>query len=339
MKIPKIFCCPECKSSELVVADCVESGYALSASEAIICSNCDRIYPYSNGVWVLWSDEVKSLYEGHASEGSIATEAKRANIEIYEEASESYEVQMHETHVDVVRLLREESIRGMGCEVSSGAVTVDVGCAIGIGLDQGTSIFDTVVGVDISYRNLIEVGRRGFVPVLADAEKLPFRDGSIELISCFAALHHIPHFQVYLEESYRVLKVGGVAVTGGDPTVASAYMSRVAEILWNMRKPIYRLFARFSNKFVLHATSDVQDTNDLAEFHRAKGFDPSEVKAKLKLVGFSKVFVFFGVEQLGGRQYRWPGWKLFVLKLLSLQNPFSLINVAEMCTISQKRDV
>lgn len=44
---------------------------------------------------------------------------------------------------------------------------------------------------------------------LADAEDLPFADGSFDLVTCRIAPHHFPHIDRFLAESARVLKAGG----------------------------------------------------------------------------------------------------------------------------------
>lgn len=43
----------------------------------------------------------------------------------------------------------------------------------------------------------------------ADAESLPFPDGSFDLVTCRIAPHHFPDIAAFLSESYRVLKAGG----------------------------------------------------------------------------------------------------------------------------------
>ena len=44
----------------------------------------------------------------------------------------------------------------------------------------------------------------------ADAEALPFKDGSFDLAACRIAAHHFPDPQQFLGETWRVLKPGGI---------------------------------------------------------------------------------------------------------------------------------
>jgi ubiquinone/menaquinone biosynthesis C-methylase UbiE len=46
----------------------------------------------------------------------------------------------------------------------------------------------------------------------ADAEKLPFNEGSFDLVTCRIAAHHFPAVQEFIHESQRVLQPGGVFV-------------------------------------------------------------------------------------------------------------------------------
>lgn len=49
----------------------------------------------------------------------------------------------------------------------------------------------------------------GLVGVLADAERLPFRSGVFDAVTCRIAAHHFPDPKTFLEETARVLKPGG----------------------------------------------------------------------------------------------------------------------------------
>lgn len=79
------------------------------------------------------------------------------------------------------------------------------------------AVRERVVAVDFSLRALREAtrrasGRKRFYPVVADAQALPFRDGTFEtLISC-ETIEHLERPEVFLDELYRVGRCGGVLV-------------------------------------------------------------------------------------------------------------------------------
>ncbi|HEX4283071.1 MAG TPA: class I SAM-dependent methyltransferase [Solirubrobacteraceae bacterium] len=54
--------------------------------------------------------------------------------------------------------------------------------------------------------------------LLADAESLPFADGSFDLVLGHAVLHHLPDLTRAFEEFHRVLKPGGRIVFAGEPS-------------------------------------------------------------------------------------------------------------------------
>lgn len=45
--------------------------------------------------------------------------------------------------------------------------------------------------------------------IQGDAENLPFDNEKLDIVTCRIAPHHFPHVKQFIEETYRVLKVGG----------------------------------------------------------------------------------------------------------------------------------
>ena len=54
-----------------------------------------------------------------------------------------------------------------------------------------------------------EKGFANMTTARADAESLPFADGTFDLVTCRIAPHHFPDIAAFLAESFRVLKPGG----------------------------------------------------------------------------------------------------------------------------------
>ncbi|MCA9774854.1 MAG: methyltransferase domain-containing protein [Myxococcales bacterium] len=72
---------------------------------------------------------------------------------------------------------------------------------------------DVAPGMLASARRLAEGrGLANLRTLFADAARLPFRDGSLDLVTCRIAPHHFPDLGAFLAETARVLAPGGRAV-------------------------------------------------------------------------------------------------------------------------------
>ena len=61
---------------------------------------------------------------------------------------------------------------------------------------------------------------------MADAERIPYDDGTFDLVVGHAVLHHIPDVEQSLREVLRVLKPGGRFVFAGEPTRLGDFVAR-----------------------------------------------------------------------------------------------------------------
>jgi ubiquinone/menaquinone biosynthesis C-methylase UbiE len=102
----------------------------------------------------------------------------------------------------------------------SGKRLLEVGFGMGTDLFQFASSGALVSGVDLSPTHL-QIASRRFalcgIPAdlrLADAESLPFDDGTFDAVYTFGVIHHTPNTRKAVEEIHRVLKPGGRAIIG-----------------------------------------------------------------------------------------------------------------------------
>src|SRR6266567_1830104 len=66
-----------------------------------------------------------------------------------------------------------------------------------------------------------------------DAERLPFPDGSFDLVVGHAFLHHLPNPHLALAEARRVLRPGGAILFAGEPTERGDRLARaVGRLTW-----------------------------------------------------------------------------------------------------------
>jgi ubiquinone/menaquinone biosynthesis C-methylase UbiE len=76
--------------------------------------------------------------------------------------------------------------------------------------------------------------------VPADAERLPFPDGSFDLVLGHAVLHHIPDLGRAFAEIERVLAPGGTALFAGEPSRYGDRLARVPKRAAGALAPLWR---------------------------------------------------------------------------------------------------
>lgn len=84
----------------------------------------------------------------------------------------------------------------------------------------------------------------------------------------------------------------------------------------------------------MHRNKQHQDLNDVAEINRSLGgFSPSELEDWFLSAGLSRIKSFYGVDRYLFQKYTVPNWKMFVLKVFSLQNPFLRSNTMNLTVV------
>ena len=116
------------------------------------------------------------------------------------------------------------------------------GCYLEVGVGDGRFTIplakcgNSVIGVDISpemLRKCLKNAEHHEVQkvvslVQADAESLPFRNGTFRKVVCIATLVHIPNCEKAIDECFRVTQAGGHVITENNsffhPTIMFAWM-------------------------------------------------------------------------------------------------------------------
>jgi ubiquinone/menaquinone biosynthesis C-methylase UbiE len=125
-----------------------------------------------------------------------------------------------------------------------------------------------------------------------DAEQLPYPDGTFDLVTGHAFLHHLPDPPAALAEMYRVLRPGGTLFIAGEPTLWGDRLADVAK--WAARASFHladRLpGVRIRRDEAPPPSSDadraLQDLQFDVDLHT---FDPRAVEGWLREAGFRGV--------------------------------------------------
>jgi len=136
-------------------------------------------------------------------------------------------------HQDYLELIGER------LRLSEARSVLDVGCGaghwgqrIGTLLEPGA----TITGVDheegfleAARERATRFERHTFDYRRGDALRLPFEDGSFDLVTCQTVLIHVADAKAALTEMVRVTRRGGLVVTAEPNNVANAFIYRVGE--------------------------------------------------------------------------------------------------------------
>jgi SAM-dependent methyltransferase len=99
---------------------------------------------------------------------------------------------------------------------SVGKDVLDAACGAGQGLPLLARHARTLIAGDITESNLALA--RAAAPAIPfirmDAERLPFRDGSFDLISMLEAIYYLPDPRRVVTEAWRTLRSGGTFIVG-----------------------------------------------------------------------------------------------------------------------------
>ncbi|HET7292545.1 MAG TPA: class I SAM-dependent methyltransferase [Vicinamibacteria bacterium] len=119
------------------------------------------------------------------------------------------------------------SLRGRvldaGCGSGGTALSLAEETAFAIGLDLDARFRDS------GTRLMVERGIRNAGFVQGDGERLPFREGSFDLVFSHSVIEHVASAERYLAECRRVLKPGGVLYLSTAPwlSLAGAHLPRL----------------------------------------------------------------------------------------------------------------
>ncbi|HEY7596289.1 MAG TPA: class I SAM-dependent methyltransferase [Actinophytocola sp.] len=140
---------------------------------------------------------------------------------------------------------------------------------------------------------------------VADAERIPYDDGTFDLVVGHAVLHHIPDVAAAFQEVLRVLKPGGRFVFAGEPTkIGDAYARKLGQLTWWLTTNVTRLgplsgWRRPQSE--LDESSRAAALEAIVDLHT---FDPSALERTARDAGAANVRAV--TEELAAALFGWP---------------------------------
>jgi demethylmenaquinone methyltransferase/2-methoxy-6-polyprenyl-1,4-benzoquinol methylase len=143
--------------------------------------------------------------------GELPTgEEKRARVrDMFDRIAPRYDALNRVMSVGMDQRWRRRALQKIA--VGPGDRVVDLACGTGDFCELTAARGADVVGVDFALQMLRRSRTRGlaFPSVQADAEQLPFRSGSVDVVTCGFALRNFVSLDSVLREIARVLEPGG----------------------------------------------------------------------------------------------------------------------------------
>jgi len=229
---------------------------------------------------------------------------KSANREFYDAISENYE-QVDGRRSDTLKAWLRHTLEGLRRE-APGGVLLDIGSGGGVVTSCAERFFDLRIGLDISQK-ILAVNSASFdYGVAADIDFLPVSDDSVDVVTCFATLHHLYSFDDLSSGIARALKPGGIFYSDHD--MDGAFYDRFKILL-----AVYRKInnARAGYKSVCGDIDD--ELYDLSEWGQ-DGVDSESIIGNLESRGFSveSSYHWYGLGRmtdiLFGQKARSKGW-------------------------------
>lgn len=173
---------------------------------------------------------------------------------------------------------------------------LEVGFGMGTDLFQFAKAGSVVAGIDLSQKHL-EIAKKRFSLYgvdadlrLGDAENIPFNNEVFDVVYSFGVIHHTPDTKKAINEIYRVLKPGGVAIISVYHKYSAFYffkilgpyiyklrflkesyrstLSRIEHREYSDACPLVKLYSRRKLKKMLRKFKDVR----VQCFHLKRGY-------------------------------------------------------------------
>lgn len=215
-----------------------------------------------------------------------------ANIEVHSKMADTYDA--NEPHFRPENRAKvREVLQHLSKRAGAGRL-LDVGCGTGFIISLARDLFSHIDGIDVTKAMLERVDTSSGNITLHEgfAENMPFADGTFDMASSYAFMHHVHDHRAILHEVRRVLRPGGLFYIDLEPN----------KLFWQQMVKLEEAGGTYSD-IVTREIDSVLHTDEAVEsgfgipsqtFLDAEpiksvlgGFDPYEFQADALKAGFS----------------------------------------------------
>lgn len=238
------------------------------------------------------------------SEKNKERDVKKANRRFYDAVAHNYEEidGRRSPELEVWLHKKLTTIRAL----ASGGSLLDIGTGGGLVTRCAKGLFPLSIGLDLSPRILAANRISSSFGVAGDGDRLPFADHSFDVVTCFAALHHLSRFEDLVSEVHRVLHPGGIFYSDHD-------MDKLFATRFRLPLLLYRRYHNSGAKPWHLCKGITQELYDLTECQK-QGLDSGALVRLFEAQGFSveAKFHWFGLtpplSKLFGQRHLNHGW-------------------------------